>query len=253
MSKLSQIAVLTGGILAVNAIASAAIKLNRNSDEGKAYVMPEGFTVTAHTGSMGTTDNTIHSIVAGIESGADVVEFDINDDGCGNPVLSHNKPVGGEPALEDAYRILQVYKNVRANLDIKVTSPLDKLQEITRDFGLTDRVFFTGIGTNFVADAQKKAPDIPYYLNYSVNIAFKNSAYYCAELAEQVKKYGALGLNIHHSGVSQLLIDTLHKNGLQISVWTVNHEKDMKNYLNMGVDNITTERPDKLIKIMKGN
>lgn len=252
MSKLSQIAVLAGGIFAVNAIVAAAVKLNKDSLAGKTFVMPEGFTATAHTGSMGTKANTIHALVAGIEAGADIIEFDIRSDRDGHPVLSHDTPVGGEPTLEDAYKIMKVYKNVRANLDIKVTDSLDKVQEITKEYGLLDRVFFTGIGENFVADAKAKAPEIPYFLNYGVNPAFVHSEYYCNELAGFVKKYGAVGLNIHYSGADKLLADTLHKNGLQLSVWTVNKDKDIRKCLDMGVDNITSLRPDKVKKIQRG-
>ena len=253
MGKFSQIAVLAGGIIAVNALATAAIKLNKKSDTGRAYIMPEDFTVTAHTGSMNTEANSIHCLVAGIEAGADIIEFDINADENGHPVLSHDAPVGGEPLLEDAFRIMTVYKNVRANLDIKNPHILDKVQAIAEEFGLLDRVFFTGIGEESVKYAKEDAPKIKYFLNYSVNPAFNNSQYYCDELVGFVKKYGALGLNIHFSGASKLLADTLHANSLQLSVWTLKHDKDIRNMLDMGVDNITSLRPDKVLKIKKGN
>lgn len=252
MGKFSQIAVLAGGILAVNAIASAAIKYFNNSDEGKAYIMPDGFTVTAHTGSMNTEANSIHCLVAGIEAGADIIEFDINADENGHPVLSHDTPVGGEPNIEDAFRIMSVYKNVQANLDIKNPHILDKVQDIAEEFGLLDRVFFTGIGEDWVQYAKEKAPKIKYFLNYPVNSAFCNSQYYCDELVGFAEKYDALGLNIHFSGASKILADTLHSNGLKLSVWTLKHDRDIKNVLDMGVDNITSLRPDKVIRIKKG-
>lgn len=250
MGKLASIAVLAGGIGIVNAIAGAAVKLNESKN--RVYVMPEYFTVTAHTGSMKTKDNSIHCLVAGIEAGADVIEFDINKDADGEPVLSHNKPVGGEPTLGDAFEIMKLYGNIRANLDIKTTDVLDKVQAIAKEYGVLDRVFFTGIGSDDVAAACEMAPEIPYYLNYAVNPAFFNSEIYCEELVSIVRKHNALGLNIFFGLCSGKLVEVFHRNGLQVSVWTVNSERDIRKCLAMGVDNITSRRPDRVLAILKG-
>ena len=56
---------------------------------------------TAHTGCMGTKANSIQSIEAGYKNGASIVEFDLNYDKNGEPVLSHDEPKGNEVTLDD--------------------------------------------------------------------------------------------------------------------------------------------------------
>ena len=43
----------------------------------KNIVLPKDFTVTAHTGCMKTEENSLESFKAGIENGANIVEFDL--------------------------------------------------------------------------------------------------------------------------------------------------------------------------------
>ena len=49
-------------------------------------------TVTAHSGCMGLADNSLEAMEAGIEAGAQIVEFDLNYTSDGAPVLSHDSP-----------------------------------------------------------------------------------------------------------------------------------------------------------------
>ena len=48
---------------------------------------------------------------------------------------------------------------------------------------------------------------------------------------------------------SKKMVEIFHKEGLMVSVWTVNKEKDMHKVLPLGCDNITTRQPTKLIEI----
>ena len=62
--------------------------------------LPVNFTFTAHTGCMGTDDNSIQSIEVAVANGADIVEFDLNFTDDGEPVLAHDAPKGGEVTLD---------------------------------------------------------------------------------------------------------------------------------------------------------
>ena len=42
-----------------------------------------------------------------------------------------------------------------------------------------------------------------------------------------------------------------HEQGLEVNVWTVNTDEDMKYFIDLGVDYITTDHPDRLLKLMK--
>ena len=55
--------------------------------------------ITAHSGCMGTPQNSLASVEKGIACGADFIEVDLNFTEDGTPVLSHDKPKGGEALI----------------------------------------------------------------------------------------------------------------------------------------------------------
>lgn len=248
MGKLMQIAVLTGGMALVNGLAAAALKHIYN--ENTPYPLPEDFTVTAHAGSLGTEPNTLPSIAAAAESGADVIEFDVNLGADGIPVLSHNKPTGNEPTFESALKFLDMYPHVLVNIDVKNTDVLDKVQEAVLANGVADRVFLTGINAEDVAAVREKSPKIPYYLN-CLFLPIGDRKKQAEELADKVMGAGAIGLNPNKLSVTPDLVEVFHTRGLKISAWTVNTEHEMKKLLAMGVDNITTKEPTTLKALLK--
>ena len=80
--------------------------------------------ITAHSGCMRTPQNSIASVVKGIECGADFIEVDLNFAEDGTPVLSHDKPKGGETLYRDALEVLKKNPKVEFNLDVKSTDNL---------------------------------------------------------------------------------------------------------------------------------
>lgn len=56
----------------------------------------------------------------------------------------------------------------------------------------------------------------------------------------------------HYKLVNDELVKYCHKNGLKIIPWTVNEEQDITKIINMGVDGIITDYPDKVIEIYEG-
>jgi glycerophosphoryl diester phosphodiesterase len=56
----------------------------------------------------------------------------------------------------------------------------------------------------------------------------------------------------HYKLVNDELVKYCHKNGLKIIPWTINEEQDITKIINMGVDGIITDYPDKVIEIYEG-
>lgn len=213
--------------------------------------LPEGFSYTAHTGCSGTKDNTIESIEMGIKNGAGIVEFDLNFDKDGNPVLSHDKPKGNEVTIEKAFKKLSEYPEIKANVDVKTTTNLKAVQELAEKHGVLDQIFYTGIKEEFVEAAKTQSPKIPYYLNMGDILSpKKHTREYILTLVQKVKKCGAVGINFNYKGASKLLVDVFHEEGLLVSIWTVNSEKDLYRILSYSPDNITTRKPELLQSIL---
>ncbi len=211
--------------------------------------LPENFTVTAHTGCEKTSDNSLDSITLGFGYGADIVEFDLFFDKNGKAVMSHNEPTGVVNSVEDAFRLISGYKGLRVNVDVKRTDDLKQVVELAEKYGIKDRIFYTGITSDFVDAVKNSTPEITYFLNKDIVYSKTEDDTYISELINEVKTLGACGLNIHHKKCSKKLVEQFHKEGLSVSVWTVNKKIDMIKALSLKCDNITTRKPEKLKKL----
>ena len=213
--------------------------------------LPKDFTITAHTGCMGTVQNSLESIKAGVRNGASVVEFDLRFTSDGEPVLSHDEPVGGEVTLDEAFKLVSEIENIKVNVDIKTCDALWKVYPSAQKYGIEKRIFYTGVNKDFVESVKKDSPEVPYYLNMKVNTWRKNSKKYILSLVEKVKNAGAMGINFKYIGASKKLVKIFREKGLLVSIWTVDNERNMYRILSFTPDNITTRNPDKLSKIVK--
>ena len=204
-------------------------------------------TYTAHTGCMGTKMNSLESIEKGYENGASIVEFDLNFNKNGEPVLSHDEPKGNEVTLDEAFRKVATYKDIRVNVDAKKDIHLEKVKPLAEKYGIENRIFFTGIHDGFVEKASQTG--VEYYLNVKVDKKRKQTEEYILSLVKKVKDAGAIGINFQYRNATKKLVDTFHENGLLISIWTVDRKMKMKKIIAMSPDNITTRRPDKFKKL----
>ena len=62
---------------------------------------------------------------------------------------------------------------------------------------------------------------------------------------------GANILSLDFDGLWKGYVDQCHKQGFQVSTWTVNMDNDIKSAIDMGVDYITSDRPDQVFKTLK--
>ena len=65
-----------------------------------------------------------------------------------------------------------------------------------------------------------------------------------------------MGININYGTCSKQLVDVFHREGLLVSIWTVNKKFDMVKTVPFCADNITTRNPSQLVEIIeliKGN
>lgn len=217
--------------------------------KNKKVTLPEGFTLTAHTGCEDTKDNSLEAIKKGFECGADTVEFDVNFTPEGVPVLAHDTAADSTVSLAEAFELIAELPSLTVNVDCKTTENLKAISELAEQYGVKDRIFFTGIEENDVPAVKEQTPDITYWLN--IKLKNKKDKNYLNSVADKVISLGAVGLNINHKSCSREVIDLLHERGLLVSVWTIKTEFDMIRALNLGADNITTRKPGTLKPIIE--
>ena len=120
MKTIWKLALLAAGAVGAAAAVQTGVKLHRIAF-GK-VTLPEGFTVTAHSGCEGTPDNSLEYIEKALALQVPVLEVDVCVRNDGTPVLLHAQTAGdGEGVLlEDALRrIAEASAFARVNLDLK--------------------------------------------------------------------------------------------------------------------------------------
>ncbi len=218
----------------------------------KGAPLPEGITITAHTGSGYTEDNSLESIRYG-GNNADIIEFDLNFTEDGTAVLSHDKPVGDEVTLDEAFAVVSQYENLKVNLDLKSDANLPVIKTLAEKHGVLDRIFFTGVDSaERASKVKEKCSGVQYYLNVNVDGTKNTDTDYLMSLVSLVKECGAVGINFDKGSASKELCDIFREEGLLVSIWTVNEELDMHKIISFGPDNITTRKPVRLSEIILG-
>ncbi len=214
--------------------------------------LPEGFTLTAHSGSEGTPDNSMEFIKKAIELNVPILEIDLTFRRNGTPVIIHKDAAGDSEGLlfDDVIKyISENSDSVRINLDLKSVANLPGVIEILDKYGMRERCFYTGVDQRFV-DAVRSDGRLPYYLNLSFSKFKRNSRKEHERILALVKDSGAIGLNCNRKLANRNLVAMFHENGLLVSYWTANTEKDMKKLLIIAPDNITTRYPVTLTKLI---
>ncbi len=207
-------------------------------------------TITAHAGCLGTPEDSLESVIAGIRAGADICEVDVSLDANSIPVLKHDGVLPGETGLVPLRDVLEFIQDsdIQLNLDIKTAAAVLPAERLAIEAGLLHRVFFTGLFEDDVRQAAESGSVLPRYFNFNIAPDIDDEALEWA--LRYALRHGCAGINSNHAGVTLRAVDMVHGAGLLLSAWTADEPRDMARLLTMGVDNITTRRPDLLKQLL---
>lgn len=102
---------------------------------------------------------------------------------------------------------------------------------------------------DIVKHAKQLAPELTVYLLHALkhqeNDGPANT--YLENIIERAISIGANGLDLGNSPlITQWFVDKIKMAGLEFHVWTVNNAEEALRYIELGVDSITTDRPQGL-------
>lgn len=191
--------------------------------------------ITAHAGAEETNANTLESLIKLSECGADAVECDVRERD-GELFLSHNELEPGKDyaTLEDAFKIFAPHEGLKVNIDLKTEGLVPSVDKLAKKSGMDGRVVFTGSAGE---------SDISYIVNNGLQ------CWYNAERLDQsewdaplkaVEQKGLYAVNAYYRFAQARLSDN---DPTRFSVWTVDGEGDLREFLKAGVLNITTRAP----------
>ena len=152
------------------------------------------------------------------------------------------------PTLDAYLRLVATKPNTRLILEMKSLSDLkredlaaEKIIKALRKYNLLDRTDIIAFSINACLAFKKQMPDGRiFYLN--------------GDLAPRsIKKLGLTGIDYSMSVLRKnpKWVEQAHKEGLEVNVWTVDTEEDMRYFIDLGVDYITTDYPERLQALLK--
>ena len=221
--------------------------------------------ITAHSGCEGTPENSLFSIEKGIALGADCVEIDIRMDARGRLWLTHDLPEFFDDLtpLEEAFAMIRE-SGVSVNCDLKEYGALLPVLALADQFGIgPDRLIFSG-SVDIILLEQR--PDIArrsrIFLNSEelVRDLTKNdpadrdgqTAFLLRQTDAAAKRLRALGaeaLNAPYKHMPDALIDSLRARGVLLSLWTVNDEDALREFMKKDLLNITTRNASAALRV----
>lgn len=207
--------------------------------------------ITAHGGALGTGRNS-KAYFEAIERGeivSDAIEVDVR--GCrGNLYISHSPTLnsGGKIPLTYVIEFAKKHK-LTVNFDIKSSRLFVPVRDLVVEMGAEEFLLYTG---------SVKPRHIKYLTAGQVyaNRSFFGRRKFCAQTVKNIKDYldsfgndRLKGINVSYKKFDKAFFDECARVGLKVSLYTVDDEDALKTYLPMGLDNITTNRPDLVAKI----
>lgn len=137
------------------------------------------------------------------------------------------------PTLEEV--IKEIGPLVKLNIEIKYNKRERGLTEAVVDIiernRFEDRCIVTSSDYSVLSEVKKLNSDIK--TGYVLSAAY--GAYYSISYVDVI--------SINYSFVNKALVDSVHRYGKELYVWTVNAPSIVKSLANMGVDNIITDNP----------
>jgi len=151
-----------------------------------------------------------------------------------------NHPI---PSLEDVLDILR--DRVLINLDIK-PHPLyldgleEKLVKTLRRFKLAENVLISSFSVRVLKKIRALAPE------FLLGFIYRHRIY-----SWFVDKQLLHSFHPHHHLIRSSYVDSLHRQGVAVHVWTVDRPSVMRKVIRAGVDAIITNRPEVYFQVIE--
>ncbi|MYB34942.1 MAG: hypothetical protein F4X92_07440 [Gammaproteobacteria bacterium] len=181
------------------------------------------------------------------------------------------------PSLEDVVNLLrEMDANIEINIELKSTvndaslsPPVEQYIEIATgeilNLGIADRAFVQSFDWRLPLGIKSRLPDIRIGLlsdqgsHYEYSGDAKRYPYPAPnppegygrldDLPGLVADLGANAWSPNFVDIDASLLAKAHQQGLEVCVWTVNRIQHMQDMMNLGVDIITTDYPDRLVDL----
>lgn len=228
----------------------------------------------AHRGFSGKfPENTLLAFEKAIEIGADYIELDVHKSKDGELVVAHDREikVGRKrfgliaemnyadirtvslpkhqyiPNLEEVLIFIK-RTPIKLNIELKVPNIEPQVVLLTEKYDMYTQVMFSSFNFKIMEKIRSISPKATIGI---INGNFTEDKFNL--LIQQAQAIKAEFLNLRFSSLTQEYVDRIHAARLKVNVWTIDMPLIMKKFIKKGVDVITTNRPDKLKKLLQNS
>ena len=215
-----------------------------------------------HRGAAGhAPENTLAAIQKGIALGVNSVEIDVRRTADGVLVVLHDATVNrttngkgrvdrmclrdikkldagdGEhiPTLEEVFKVVEGKTGLI--LELKIRGAAQQTAEAVREAGFRDSVIYASFLHDELQHVQTVDPDA------SLMVLFGGLSR--ASVARAVK-YGSSCAGLRHEKATRGLVESFHRSGLRVFVYTADAPSDIQRALSLGVDGVISNFPERI-------
>lgn len=176
--------------------------------------------------------------------------FDWSEDDQGNAFPFRGQGI----QIPSLHQVLMAFPDMPMNIEIKQAEPslVVEVCDLIRAHGKQEDVLIGSFHAETMRDFRQTCPEVatsgteeeirPYYV---LNRLFLDGVYRPPAEAFQVPEYSG---DLHV--VTRRFVQGTRKHNVDVHVWTVNETADMQRLLDLGVDGIITDRPDRLLEVL---
>lgn len=220
------------------------LEMDLHSTQDGALVVIHDSTVDRTTNGTGAVQEFTLDELQGLDAGYEWTA----DDGQSFPFRGRGIRI---PTLADVFA---EFPAVRMNIEIKQSEPsiVVPLCQLIREYGKAEQVLVVSFETETVEEFRQVCPEVAtgagedeIRVLYVLSQARLAGVYSPPAEAQQVPEYRG---DIHV--VTRAFVDAAHGRNVEVHVWTVNEVEDMRRMLDLGVDGIITDCPDRLMGLL---
>lgn len=224
--------------------------------------------VLGHRGCAGLEpENTLLAFKKAIDLGVDLIEFDVRMTKDRKLVVIHDEKVDrvsdGQglvrdftlkeikkldlkkkekiPTLEEAIDFLKD-KKPKIVIEIKEPETFDEILKIVKKKKLENKVLIVSFWPEVLRKIKEINPKIE--TGFLFRIKPKN-------LISLLKRIKVDGIGVHYSIADENLVKICRQNNLKINVWTVNEPKDIERMIELGVNIISSDYPNRVLERLR--
>ena len=205
--------------------------------------------ITGHSGADGTPDNSMEFVRYVLGTQADVLEIDVRRGHNGNLIICHEEATRECVNLREIFMKVKNSPSIRVNCDLKEAGLEELVWNLAGECELEpERLIYSG--TVWPGGSRKAHPWRQVEIQWNVEECIPDvytrlgsmglTSEMILKLVDSCKVFDVSVININEKYLSEELIESMRKNEIGISAWTVNDPDRIRTFLRERLYNITT-------------